>query len=239
MGLGRDRQLRMGVEHQPQERGARARRSRPRTAPAGVRLPPGGAQARVLAMGVAWRRLFWQPRDPLRHSASDRHVPAHYPVTALVKPETSRCASRGTPLSWSPSARTGWVTGTARLRRDRRPALRHQLVVRLDAPLPAASSAPRWARRSTTSTSTGRATPPEDIAAEYASLFPHKPGQHRRRVDAALPRRPNGDPPAQGRRPRGEAPGHVPRPRRPLPVGHRPPAADGRRARRSRAAARR
>ena len=174
VGLGRDRQLRMSVEHQPQERGARARRPPRRTAPAGVRLPPGGGQGRVLAMGVALRRLFWQPRDPLRHSASDRHEPAHYPVTALVKPEDRPMRSRGTRLSWSPSARTAGSPGR-RTTSGSAPSAAAPAGGTTRCAATRASSAPRWARRSTTSTSTGRETRRRTSPPSTPHCSPHKP----------------------------------------------------------------
>ena len=205
-----------------------------RTAPAGARLhAPAVGKGASSAMGVASRRLFWQPRDPLRHSASDRRERAHYPVTALVKPEdTDEALER--------AARDPRVPGrlghrAARLRRDRRAALRHELVVRLDAP---PSGHPALAARQ------GGPLLRPLLAGEPARghrrrvrvAVPPPAGQHRRGVDAALPGRLLAIRHAARTRARGAAPGHAPRPRRPLSLGDRPPAADGRRARRSRPA---
>src|SRR5204863_6043213 len=119
---------------------------------------------------------------------------------------------------------------TARLRRHRRAAVRHELVVRLGAPQP---RHPALATRQR-----GPLLRPL-LAWRRAGghrrrvrvSLPAPAGAHRRRVDAAVPRRSLGDPPAAKGGAERSSLGHAARPGRPLPLGGGPPRAKGRGAR--------
>jgi hypothetical protein len=63
-------------------------------------------------MGVARGRLFWQPGNLPRHTAADRHEPAHYPVTALVKPQDKPMRKPWNAPLVIPDCPEGQVTGT-------------------------------------------------------------------------------------------------------------------------------
>ena len=70
----------------------------------------------------------------------------------------------------------GMGDGPADVRGDRRPALRDQLVVRLDAPPPPDPALSARARRSTTSTASGAATRPTTSQPSTRRCFPARRG---------------------------------------------------------------
>ncbi len=106
--------------------------------------------------------------------ASDRHEPAHYPVTALVKPEDKPMRKPWNAPLVVPECPDGWVTGTpdyVGIGAQRcgtswwyDSMRRYPGIQRSPLGKEVHYFDKYW-----------QGNPPEDIAAEYASLFPHKP----------------------------------------------------------------
>ena len=173
MRLGRDRQLRMCVEHQPKKRRAGAcdpdheRRREPRVG--GSRRPDG--------------------QRPFAGECRSSSPMGAVTLTRLV----DRLRPWNEPLE-IPECPRGWETGPPDLRGDRLAALWDQLVVRLDAPPPADQALTAGEGGPLLRPFLARRRPRRHRIRVRLAVSPPA-GAARRRVDPALPRRLLVDPP--------------------------------------------